>query len=777
MGLPKIDASAVPLTSKGFNVLDLPLISGFINSSIAAALDIYVAPKSLIMDMSKLLQGDAVKKETDAMGLIYIKIKRAEGLSAQDKSGSSDPYITLAYAQFGKPVYCTRIIEQELNPTWNEQTCLLVYQDQIVESEQLSIELWDSDKYTTDDVVGKIKFDLHDLIKDYSNTISERVDELVDEHGKPLPGKLYWDIGYFPKAPFKKSMRTHGQDLKVPAQIRDRPEFQDDKGVVVTDDEKSVTTVPPDPSLPSGICSILIHQIENLEMERPSGSFGSYEPWTPAQVTGENTDEEGDDLPSSYCTILQNDELVFRSRTKVTSSTPIFNAQTERFVRDWRNEVYTITCRHAQHREHDPILGSITIKLSEVLQTASQNTAIYALDGGMGYGRIQVSVLFRSVDLRLPKNLLGWNLGSFEVLGDDVLLEQTVSNKLQHAQVRLHTDVGTGTLRRSWIEPDERGTRWSLQRIRDAPNDLQKRRVLLPVRQRYQTPVRFELYTRGNRKPVAYALYWLCDLVDNTETVLHLPVYETPMPKQLTQNYSANIETDSVESTRIGTLKLTVRFKMGMDESHAAYIRTNDQRETYEAWQCNVAEGYRRRIVKRETPATVQALVAEGKVTGEAAELETAGDDGSSEESMDVDENVVRVPRSAPGYEKEIDDYHETTSSEQWSGQFGSELTAVTSPAPSILSDDRSSLELQEDLTDSEIDDEEMKKRRQRQDQLWAKADLERKHRGKLNIKRVRNLKFFKDEMRVASHKVKSKFSLKGREPTGESCPVDCGRC
>ena len=108
---------------------------------------------------------------------------------------------------------------------------------------------------------------------------------------------------------------------------------------------------------------------------------------------------------------------MFKTRTKVKSSNPIFNAQTERFVRDWRNAIFTVTCRHSVHREHDSLLGAVTIKISDVLKTASQSTAVYALDGGMGYGRITISVLFRSVDLRLPKNLLGWDIGSFEVLG------------------------------------------------------------------------------------------------------------------------------------------------------------------------------------------------------------------------------------------------------------------------------------------------------------------------------------------------------------------------
>ncbi|TVY78552.1 Meiotically up-regulated protein [Lachnellula suecica] len=769
MGLPKIDASAVPLTSKGINVLNLPLISGFINSSIAAALDIYVAPKSLIMDLSKIIQGDAVKKETDATGLIYIKIKKAEGIAAQDKSGKSDPFITLAFSEFGKPQYCTRIIEQDLNPSWNEQTCLLVYQDQLTAGEKLSVELWDSDMVTADDVVGKIEFDLRDLIKNHANKITERSDELFDEKGEKLPGTLYWDIGYFPRSTFKNSLRTDGKDLAVPKEIRDRPEFEDDKGVITTEEEVNVTTIPPDPSLPTGICSVLIHQIDNLEVERPSGSFGSYKPWHPAQITGENTDEEHHDLPSSYCTILQNDELVFKTRTKVKSSNPIFNAQTERFVRDWRTAVFTISCRNSVHREHDSILGAITLKLSEVLQTSSQKTAVYALDGGMGYGRIMVSVLFRSVDLRLPKNMLGWDLGSLEILGDKVSVEHDEAGYLSSTRIVLHTDVGKGSISRRWIDKDANGTSWDLKRVREGENDMQKNRVLIPVRRRYQTPVKIEFFNASSRKPIAYAVYWLCDLVDNTETVLELPVYKTPMPKQMTQNYISNIEGDSIKSERIATVKMTVRFKMGMDNSHRQWFKTNDDRESYESWQCTVAEGYRNHLVKRETPSAVKDLIAQGKVTGPDAKLDTkpGPDKDASDAESDADstpDSPVRIPREAPGFEKEIDDYHGTNTDEQ----FGHELQQYTS-APSIYSDDSDDLGVQEDLTDSEIDDEDLKKRRQKQDERAAKAELHRKHRGRMNIKAVRHLKFLKDEAKVAGHKLKGKFSMKGREPGVET--------
>jgi hypothetical protein len=194
---------------------------------------------------------------------------------------------------------------------------------------------------------------------------------------------------------------------------------------------------------------------------------------------------------------------------------------------------------------------------------------------------------------------------------------------------------------------------------------------------------------------------------------------------------------------------------MGMDESHRQWLTTNDDRESYESWECSVAEGYRTRIVKRETPDTVKKLVAEGKVVGDNMVVQADPNEDSDEEGESSPSEPVRIPREAPGYEKEIDDYHETSSDAQWEA-LGQELGAYTSDPESVLSDDDDDLGVQEDLTDEEIDDEELKKRRQKQDKQWAKQELHRKHRGTMNIKGLRHMKFLKDEMKVAV----LKFSL-----------------
>jgi Ca2+-dependent lipid-binding protein len=44
----------------------------------------------------RILSGSGVKTDTKAIGVFVVTIHHAEGLSVQDASGSSDPYIVVA---------------------------------------------------------------------------------------------------------------------------------------------------------------------------------------------------------------------------------------------------------------------------------------------------------------------------------------------------------------------------------------------------------------------------------------------------------------------------------------------------------------------------------------------------------------------------------------------------------------------------------------------------------------------------------------------------------
>jgi Ca2+-dependent lipid-binding protein len=316
MGIPQVSVGCIPMFKTGVNILNLPLISTFVNYAVGAACSMYVAPKSMTLDMGKMLQGDDVQKETEALGVILVKIHRATGLSKQDKRGSkdggSDPYITLSFSKYGKPMYCTRVIQDDLNPIWEEHAGILLKSDYIRADEQLSVELWDSDRMSADDVVGKVELSLQEMLK-YPGKMFPQESKL---HGvkadSEMPGKLFWEVGYFEKPHFRKSLRTSGKNVNVADHLQDDAQFQDDKGVIENEEEDAVTHTPPDPLWPSGIVSIVVHQIVSLELDNISGSEGNRKgkEYEPGKEADEVNEEESKKLPSSYCTIHINDSLV-----------------------------------------------------------------------------------------------------------------------------------------------------------------------------------------------------------------------------------------------------------------------------------------------------------------------------------------------------------------------------------------------------------------------------------------------------------------------------------
>lgn len=618
MGAPQVQAGCIPMVEKGVNILNLPLISNFVNYAIKAAASMYVAPKSMSIDMRAILQGDSVQKDTEALGVMWIRIHRAVGLSKQDRRGSkhggSDPYITLAFSKYGKPMYCTRVITDDLNPIWEETAALLVTPELIKANENLSVELWDSDRHTADDIVGKVELSMQKMIQHPGKMYPQTSKLAGMDAESEMPGELHWEVGYFSKPKFRSSLRTDGKNKNLPEELKHDPALQDEKGVINNEQDDAVMHTPPDPLWPSGICSIVIHQIVNLELDNVKGTTGSRKgrEFEPAKPYGEATEETGGDLPTSYCTILYNDELVYKTRSKAVSSQPIFNAGTERFIRDWRSAIVTVTVRDQRNREHDPILGVVPLKLSDILETSSQVTRWYPLDGGVGFGRVRIALLFRSIETRLPPQMLGWDVGTFEFTSDRIL----AVGYTHAAKLKLRTGGSTAKIGRSGAQKLDEGDGY----FWDLKADDGKYNVRMPVKHRYRSPIVFELHVANKRKADAYAVIWLQHFIDNEATEINIPIWTTSSPARLVQNYitedNCKNEPGLEDLEEIGRLQFRARFKAGMDESHEQFIVDNTSRETYETWEACFTEGVRTRKVEKELPERVQQLHNESLTEG-----------------------------------------------------------------------------------------------------------------------------------------------------------------
>jgi Ca2+-dependent lipid-binding protein len=59
-----------------------------------------------------------------------------------------------------KPQYSTRIIVNELSPVFEERTALLVDANAPKVKEKVSLQVWDSDRLTSDDMIGCVEIEI-----------------------------------------------------------------------------------------------------------------------------------------------------------------------------------------------------------------------------------------------------------------------------------------------------------------------------------------------------------------------------------------------------------------------------------------------------------------------------------------------------------------------------------------------------------------------------------------------------------------------------------------
>ena len=573
---PKINACVSMGAPWALDLLNLPIIDSVLVSQINSAAAQFVQPKSMSLDMTIYIGGSDQKDETEAIGVLVVKIHRAHNLARQDTRGpGADPYLTIAFSKYEKPMYATRIIKGDRNPVWEESAIVMIRSEHVKRQENVLLRLWDSDTTGSDDVSGVCEFPLQDLILE-ANKMQKRKDRLQgDTAGTDAEGVLEWEIGYFPRAEFKKQLRTDATDPRD-----HRGEKQE-----VAEEEKfaNAQNTVPDPNLPSGILGLTIHQCINVEVNNPNKKSMGY-----VKVRGQDSDGEDqadeekvsiDYIPSLYVSCDINDKLNYRTRVKSITNAPIFNSSHETYIRDWRMATLTLSVWDTRKKSDDCLVGVVALKLSELFHESSSIVRFYDLKGGEGTGRIRVSMIFRSIGMRLEESLLGYDIGTFVVSSPIVCTGEGINAR----KLTLRTAGSQRSIKGG--EKSDGGYIWKL-------DDKQS---MLPVHYRYMSPLVFEfagisdtipgpLGKRMNKNK-HFAILWLYKLTDNQEQEFVLPIYKTDNPNRLTQNV-VNESDDTMKLEKVGEVKFTGRFKAGLDESHEQFLGKGnyDHWSAYQSW-------------------------------------------------------------------------------------------------------------------------------------------------------------------------------------------------
>ncbi|XP_006897698.1 PREDICTED: extended synaptotagmin-1 [Elephantulus edwardii] len=158
---PTLDINWTGMT----NLLDIPGLSSLsdtmIMDSIAAFL---VLPNRLLVPLVPDLQDVAQLRSPLPRGIVRIHLLAARGLSSKDKyvkgllEGKSDPY---ALVRVGTQTFCSRVIDEELNPQWRETYEVMVHE---VPGQEIEVEVFDKDP-DKDDFLGRMKLDVGKVLQ------------------------------------------------------------------------------------------------------------------------------------------------------------------------------------------------------------------------------------------------------------------------------------------------------------------------------------------------------------------------------------------------------------------------------------------------------------------------------------------------------------------------------------------------------------------------------------------------------------------------------------
>ncbi|KAI9030351.1 hypothetical protein DFJ74DRAFT_656284 [Hyaloraphidium curvatum] len=483
---PVIGLSIKPL--KLVNLMNLPLLPSFVLASITSAInELALAPKVLRIDLETLLTGQEVSSDTRSLGIVKVIIHEAIGFRKADAFTESDPYVMISVESFSRPVARTRVVSDNPRPVWHDSHYILVSDDHVRADSKVTLSVWDWDSEKPDDLLGTAEFSVRDLI-DVDGPFFQGWKALKGlGSGNEDQGWIRCEIGFYPK--------TKREEIPV----TETGEFADE---LRKREKKSETRHS------AGILGILVHQGSELAVRKKDAIH---------------------DYVSAYAKIFINDVPTFRTRTKSHNPAPYWNISIERPVMDLEKAVIRIVVKDERPREWDPVIGVVVVKLGEILDLARgkrTDTRWWNVDGGIGFGKLRISFVFRTVQLVETPNLSGFDVGT-------IVLGRFRARNLDKLCQPSHKPSPYVDVRLS-LAADTEWTRKTTPVLRHDANPTWPEEAVLPFRTLHRTQAVLQIsvhdHSRGKLLPgsgarvLGSASFYAQDLIDGRAEWFRIPL-------------------------------------------------------------------------------------------------------------------------------------------------------------------------------------------------------------------------------------------------------------
>lgn len=610
--MPQFQISTIPLNKKFIDAMNLPGVTMLVRKALNTIFHQLIAPHCMTINAGKLISG-LDTTFSDASAIVAIFIDSAVNVPQRDQIGTCDPYVSVSFSQYSKPLYRSRILKRQRDPMWKEWCFIVVCNHHLRSRENIRLTLWNSNRFTPDQLIGVLEFNLRRMAHHPNCVFS--LNEPMIASGDTNPPELICQVGYFPTINTNTKMNKESSSSINRHCSTDRNDNIDNcedtndnikssENMPLNNHLSSKTNDPIGAEKPaadksnrpaqissttavseqvSGVLTIEIHQIVDLKLAPTQKTFQRHNLMFFHGDLERHMSDDPEHSPSAYCNVILNGIFVHRTRTKPISASPIFNAKLDVFVRDWRDSEIIVSVRDRRMQEDDPIIGIVYTHLFETFAGSFRTSQWIPIHSGIGYGKMKLSLLFQPTQISLPRELRTWSLGVIEISDGHILVDQ-IKDNFTFGEMRVSQFIVSTHSTTYRIMP------YSASRVGPRAISWHIGKMHFALTNKFVSSLRFRFRSGLRSTTTSVAALWCCNLRQDEIQHIELPLWTSRKIGFISNNILGGDPSPEMmrkyKLVQIARISFNARFVPGATAKHDKLDLTRStQRQVYESFK------------------------------------------------------------------------------------------------------------------------------------------------------------------------------------------------